>query len=176
MLEGAPGGLWGGLGGPKASPRGSWGTPWGARGRPWGALGGPWGSLGGPRGVLRGHFWQTDGFAKSLVLLYKMVHFGSRKGPWGNQGGRVGARTPRKATLPHKTIAESARTHPLHESTSRRKSAPPRIKYVPPRKATRHVTQSAVRITPFEARLAAVGCSAHGRCRRRPTPAVWPCR
>ena len=36
------GGSWGGLGGPKAHPRGSWGTPWGARA----VLGGPLGDLG----------------------------------------------------------------------------------------------------------------------------------
>jgi hypothetical protein len=78
------GGSGGALGGPKAPPRGSWGTPWGARGRPWGALGGPWGSLGGPRGALREHFWKTGGFAKSLVLLHKMVHSGSPRGCWGN--------------------------------------------------------------------------------------------
>jgi hypothetical protein len=76
-----------------APPRGSCGIPWGARGRPWGALGVHWGSLGGASGALREHFWQTGGPVKSLVLLNRLVHFGSRKRPWGTMVGEVEAKT-----------------------------------------------------------------------------------
>ena len=82
-------GAWGSHG----SPQGLLGDPLGASGPPLEPLGKPWGSLGGPRGALREHFWQTGGPAKSLVLFFKRIHFGSRKGPWGTLVGEVEAKT-----------------------------------------------------------------------------------
>ena len=58
----------------QGAPEGSW-TSLGARGGLWGARGGPRG----PRADHRGHISKTGGFAKSLFLQYKIIHFGSRR-------------------------------------------------------------------------------------------------
>ena len=68
---------------PPRAPRGLLGGLGGALGDPLGGLGG---HFGGPRGPFRGNFWRTGGLAKSLVLLYKLLHFGCPRGPGGTSG------------------------------------------------------------------------------------------
>ena len=78
------------LGGPLGRLWGLGYVLWGSLGCPWASPGGPSGSLGGPLGGLRGgqgdpggnlgdQLLRKGGLAKSLVLSYEWIHFGSRR-------------------------------------------------------------------------------------------------